>query len=98
MPEEMYYIVCRSDGGSGNDVYCWFFGANNPYDRGDAWTSGDEGRNWTRIVNYDNPDFCFKTYSKNTRSRAFEMNNIFLIFLEKHHLILTLLKQILQLR
>jgi hypothetical protein len=98
IPEETYYIVCRSDGGSGNDVYCWFIGGNNPYDRGDAWTSGDEGRNWTRIVNYDNPDFCFKTYSKNTRSRAFEMNNIFLIFLEKHPIILTLLRQILQLK
>ncbi|UCF49152.1 MAG: hypothetical protein JSU91_05230 [Thermoplasmatales archaeon] len=83
-PEETYYIVCRSDGGSGTDVYCWFYGSNNPYDRGYAWVSLDAGETWGKIVNYDNPDFCFKTYSKNTRSRPYVINSIFLRFIEDH--------------
>jgi len=98
IPEETYYIVCRSDGGSATDVYCWFFGGNNPYDRGDAWVSVDEGKNWTKIVNYDNPDFCFKTYSKNTKSKTIDMNPIFSRFLDNHPNILTILRQILQLK
>ena len=97
IPEETYYIVCRSDGGSGTDVYCWFYGSNNPYDRGDAWVSLDEGETWGKIVNYNNPDFCFKTYSKNTRFRTFEMNNLFLIFLEKHPHIFPIFRQLLRL-
>ena len=95
IPEETYYIVCRSDGGSGSDVYCWFFGSNNPYDRGDAWVSLDEGENWDKIVNYDNPDFCFKTFSKNTRSITFEINNLFLRFLENHPYISLIFRQLL---
>ncbi|KYK21127.1 hypothetical protein AYK21_05190 [Thermoplasmatales archaeon SG8-52-2] len=94
-PEKTYYIVCRSDGGSGTDVYCWFYGSNNPYDRGDAWVSLDQGENWDKIVNYNNPDFCFKTYSKNTRSRTHEMNNLFLRFLENHPHIFLILRQLL---
>jgi len=94
-PEESYYIVCRSDGGSGTDVYCWFFGGNNPYERGDAWVSLDEGENWDKLENYNNPDFCFKTYSKNTRSKTFEINNLFVRFFENHPHIFSLLQKLL---
>ncbi len=97
-PEEQYYIVCRSDGGSGDNVYCWFYGNNNPYDRGNAWMSVDEGLNWDKFVtgyNYNNPDFCFKTYSKKTRDRAFEINRVFLRFLENHPNALPILRQLL---
>jgi hypothetical protein len=97
-PEEQYYIVCRSDGGSGDNVYCWFYGNNNPYDRGNAWMSVDEGLNWDKFVtgyNYQDPDFCFKTYSKKTRDRTFETNLLFLRFLENHPRIFPILRQLL---
>jgi hypothetical protein len=84
-PEEQYYIVCRSDGGSGLDVYCWFYGNNNPYDRGAAWSSADQGLNWVKFTsgrNYQDPDFCFKTYSEKSRERTIGINTIFLRFLE----------------
>lgn len=97
-PEEQYYIVCRGGGGSGENVFCWFYGNNNPYDRGDAWMSGDEGENWDKFetgANYNYPDFCFKTYSKKTRDRTFEMNSFFLRFLENHPHLFSLLKVLL---
>ena len=95
-PEEQYYIVCRSDGGTTDDCYCWFFGSDNPYDRGDAWYSVDEGLNWDKFGSeYQDPDFCFKTYSKKPRDKAFEINMFFLRFLENHPRIFPILQQLL---
>jgi len=74
-PEQQYYIICRSDGGSGMDVYCWFYGNDNSYDRGDAWMSADEGNIWSKFEtdpNYNYPDLCFKTYSKKTNDLVSE--------------------------
>jgi hypothetical protein len=74
-PEKQYYIICRSDGGSGMDVYCWFYANDNPYDRGDAWMSADEGNIWSKFEtdpSYNYPDFCFKTYSKKTNNLVSE--------------------------
>jgi hypothetical protein len=97
-PEEQYYIICRSDGGSGTDVYCWFYANDNPYDRGDAWMSADEGENWDKFEtggNYNYPDFCFKTYTKKARERTFHINPFFLRFLENHPHFLPIFRYIL---
>jgi hypothetical protein len=65
VPEQKYYIVCKATGGDWNNVYCWYCDFNNPYTRGDAWGSPDQGFTWWLM---DNPpetpqtDCCFKTY------------------------------------
>lgn len=68
IPEQSYYIVCRATGGDPDNIYCWYIDFNNPYTRGDAWGSIDEGYFWWLL---DNPpeqpqtDCCFKTYGFN---------------------------------
>ena len=65
VPEQTYYIVCRATGGEPDNIYCWYANFNNPYTRGDAWGSIDQGYTWWLL---DNPpeqpqtDCCFKTY------------------------------------
>jgi len=97
-PEKQYYIVCRSDGGVPPNVYCWFYGNNNTYDRGDAWSSFDEGLNWDKLgsgYNYQDPDFCFKTYSKKPRQVNTPFLNLLKHFLQQHPNLLSILKQLL---
>ena len=93
-PENKYYIVCRSDGGADQDVYCWFYGNDNPYDRGNAWLSWDEGLNWSRTNPLDT-DFCFKTYTKKSKDKAFDINTFFLRFLENHPHLFPILRHLL---
>ena len=47
-----------------SNFYGWGFQVNNPYDKGEAWSSGDQGKTWGLIVSETFPDrdFCFKTY------------------------------------
>ena len=97
-PEKQYYIVCRSDGGQSPDVYCWFYGNNNSYDRGDAWLSFDEGSNWDKLesgANYNDPDFCFKTYSKKSREVNRPFLNFLQYFLQQHPDLFSILRYLL---
>jgi len=62
-----YYIVCRASGGNIDNNYCWLFGMNNPYKKGDAWLSDDYGNSWYVFdypPDFPDADFCFKTYGK----------------------------------
>jgi hypothetical protein len=63
-PGEMYYIVCRTTGGSAIKYYCCMFYTNNPYPHGTVWGSLDRGSSWDIIEypGYPDPDGCFKTY------------------------------------
>jgi hypothetical protein len=62
-PGHTYYILCRANGGSQGNCYCWVFADNNPYTGGDAWGS-DMGYYWFLMDSQDHPltDCCFKTY------------------------------------
>jgi hypothetical protein len=97
-PEKQYYIICRSDGGVIPDGYGWLFANNNTYNRGDAWTSFDEGLNWTKLesgTNYQDPDFCFKTYSKKPRQVNRPLLNLLQLFLQRHPNLFTILQYLL---
>ena len=98
IPENKYYIVCRSDGGAAPDNYCWLYGNDNPYDRGDVWVSNDEGLIWGKLVsgpNYQDPDLCFKTFTKKSKDKAFDINTLFLRFLENHPYMFPILRHML---
>jgi len=65
VPEKIYYIVCSATGGDPYNVYCWYANFNNPYTRGDAWGSIDQGYTWWLLDNppeFPQTDCCFKTY------------------------------------
>ncbi|KAA0003531.1 MAG: hypothetical protein FE044_01400 [Thermoplasmata archaeon] len=57
--EDTYYIVVRSDGGDEGNYYCWYYGNDNPYERGYAEYSTNAGEEWNSLSNID---FCFRTY------------------------------------
>ncbi|KYK22428.1 hypothetical protein AYK24_02340 [Thermoplasmatales archaeon SG8-52-4] len=61
---EMYYIVCRTTGGSMINYYCCLFQTNNPYSGGEVWGSLNSGSSWEIIEypGYPDPDGCFKSY------------------------------------
>ena len=61
---EMYYIVCRTTGGSVTNYYCCLFQVNNPYAGGEVWGSLNSGSSWDIIEypGYPDPDGCFITY------------------------------------
>ncbi|KYK28367.1 hypothetical protein AYK20_01290 [Thermoplasmatales archaeon SG8-52-1] len=61
---EMYYIVCRTTGGSVINYYCCLFQVNNPYSGGEVWGSLNSGASWEIIEypGYPDPDGCFITY------------------------------------
>ena len=90
-PENTYYIVCRATGGDATNAYCWLFDLNNSYDRGEAWISDDDDATWTTLWEWWNynpdwpePDFCFKTYHSKFKDKPYNMNMLFLRFLENH--------------
>lgn len=63
-PYQMYYIVCRTSGGSVVNYYCCLFQINNPYQGGEVWGSLNSGETWEIIEypGYPDPDGCFKIY------------------------------------
>ncbi len=63
-PDQMYYIVCRTSGGSMVNYYCCLFQINNPYPGGEVWGSLNSGATWEVIEypGYPDPDGCFKVY------------------------------------
>jgi hypothetical protein len=63
-PSEMYYIVCRTTGGSVVNYYCCLFQINNPYSGGEVWGSLNSGSSWEIIEypGYPDPDGCFISY------------------------------------
>jgi len=67
IPEQSYYIVARSDCTSSSGAYAWACRFNNPYERGDAWISHDQGTEWIKIDFEEEPecDMCFMTYGIN---------------------------------
>ena len=97
IPEETYYIVCRGSDGSDQNAYCWLFDVDDPYPRGEAWIS-EADVNWNPLEEvlpqYNGPDFCFKTYFKETSSIA--INTPILNFLENHPNMVPLLQRLLQ--
>lgn len=64
IPNQMYYIVCRTSGGSVLNYYCCLFQINNPYQGGEVWGSLNSGGTWEIIEypGYPDPDGCFKIY------------------------------------
>ena len=77
-PGDTYYIVCRGGGGDDTNVYCWIVNANNSYEQGIAWQSGDDGANWYDLEDwhpdYPEIDFCFRTYHSKSKNKAFIYN------------------------
>jgi hypothetical protein len=63
-PNQMYYIVCRTSGGSIVDYYCCLYQINNPYSGGEVWGSLNSGATWEIIEypGYPDPDGCFIQY------------------------------------
>jgi len=64
IPNQMYYLVCRTPGGSAINYYCCLFQINNPYQGGEVWGSLNSGATWDIIEypGYPDPDGCFKIY------------------------------------
>jgi hypothetical protein len=95
-PENTYYIVCRSDGGEGDNVYCWFYENDNPYTRGDGWFSNDAGLTWRKPsgTQTNEADFCFKTWYTESKNKPC-MNTPFLRFLEQNPRLFPFLRQLL---
>jgi hypothetical protein len=58
-PENTYYIVIKTSGGSSYNAYEWGFGYYTSYTRGSFWKSDNSGSSWDEYTYYD---FCFKTY------------------------------------
>ena len=102
-PEDTYYIVTRADGGVENDTYCWVFDFNNTYTRGIAYESNDSGLTWIDMEdlfqdpNYMYIDFCFKTHFTKSRNKAFNINLVFLNFLQNHPHMFPILRHLLRL-
>jgi hypothetical protein len=99
IPEETYYIVCSGSKGDANGCYCWLFDLNDKYTRGEAWYSNDSGASWITLEEayfpeLPEPDFCFKTYFKQTRDKS--TNKSFPWFLEKHPNLFLLIEKLLQ--
>jgi len=99
IPEETYYIVCSGSKGDANGCYCWYFDLNDKYSRGEAWYSNDSGVSWITLEEayypeLPEPDFCFKTYFKQSRDKS--INTSFLQFLENHPNLLRLIGKLLQ--
>jgi len=63
-PEQTYYIIWSTLDTDSTNYFVWCFGADNPYDRGNAYEySPTHGwRIFEAISDYQDPDFCFKTY------------------------------------
>jgi len=101
-PEETYYIVCyASDGGIEGNCYCWFFGFDNPYTRGDGWMFNNTAGKWITLwewldfdPEYPEPDFCFKTYHKISRDKT--INKSLQQFLQSHPNLFSLINKLLQ--
>ncbi len=103
-PENTYYIVCRSDGGDAANCYAWLYDLNNSYDRGEAWISPNNDSTWVTLweywgspPQYPDPDLCFKTFTKKSKDKAFDINTLFLRFLENHPRMFPILRQLLRL-
>ena len=65
IPDNTYYIICHTSGGSIYDNYCWLLNINDVYPGGAAWESPDSGATWYLLdfpPEYPNLDFCFITY------------------------------------
>jgi hypothetical protein len=95
--DNTYYIVCRSDGGEGDNVYCWFYDNDNLYDRGDGWISLDVGLTWSKPKGmYANDiDFCFKTWYTTSKNKQY-INRPLFNLLENHPILYNLLQRVLK--
>lgn len=65
--EDTYYIVIKTNAGSDRYTVCWYYQYGNPYPRGSAWGSNDNGFEWFILEKYfwDFVDFTFRIYGLN---------------------------------
>ena len=56
-----YTIQLFQNGGNARNYYMWYYGSNNPYKNGSAYSSSSYG-NWIE----ESFDFCFRTYAEPT--------------------------------
>ena len=60
IPDNTYYIVLHTNGGSISNCYLWSYGFNTPYPDGIFHFSLNSGSYWFQFSSYD---FCFRTYT-----------------------------------
>jgi hypothetical protein len=63
-PGSKYFIVCSGNKNFTTGVYCWFFGYNDTYIKGEGWIKQGETSDWVTLndFGYQEADMCFKTY------------------------------------
>lgn len=65
IPGETYFIVCKSDNTEENNMYFWYFGHGDPYNKGNGWIYSYD---WEiiELSGFPGLDFGFKTFGLNT--------------------------------
>ena len=106
IPEETYYIVCyANDGELEGNCYCWLFGLNDTYTRGEAWYYNNTAGKWMTLweaTGFDpewiEPDLCFKTYFKNSKEKTIDRPflNFLQSFFEDHPNMFPLIQKLIQ--
>lgn len=74
-PGNTYIILCQCTMVTFG-TYAWFMGKGNPYDRGDAYSSSDNGESWNIQTDNDDADLCFKTWYTEKESNNIELKLI----------------------
>lgn len=66
-PENTYYIIIKTSTGSDKGTISWHYQYSDPYPRGSAWGSQDNGFEWFILEKYfwDFVDFTFRSYGLN---------------------------------
>jgi hypothetical protein len=96
-PEGTYYIVCIASDGAVENCYCWLFDIGDKYTRGEAWISLNSGGYWETLsesAGIEDPDFCFKTYFKESRDKS--INKSILNLLKNYPNLFKIMEKLLQ--
>jgi len=97
VPSETYFIVFTEHEVDSTNIVYWAYGENNRYSNGLAWVNMGSWEE-LNVIGHPEPDFCFRTYYANTRSKNTEINTPFLNYLEKHPYLFPMLQQFLGLQ
>jgi hypothetical protein len=65
-PDETYYIVWEAEGDTNANCFCWDFGYNDPYLKGESWRFQGSWSNPDEEGGFEDIDLCFKTFGPNT--------------------------------